>query len=209
MGRPPKHDVDKLLDAAVALVVEAGPPSVTMAAVARKVGAPSGSVYHRFPDRPALLAALWSRTLDRFQSGLVEVLSSDPPMQAAVGAARYVVEWSSRNPSEARVLLAGATEFGVSGWSQPAQELANQTNAVLQAALRCLGQRLDRADSDRLLIALIDLPYATVRRYLLAGKPIPPRAPDLIEQAVMALLSPLDLSTTRDSHPSRTRNHRR
>ena len=66
-----------------------------------------------------------------------------------------------------------------------------------------------RADSDRLLIALIDLPYATVRRYLLAGKPIPPRAPDLIEQAVMALLSPLDLSTTRDSHPSRTRNHRR
>jgi AcrR family transcriptional regulator len=209
MGRPPKHDVDTLLDAALALVVESGPPSVTMAAVARKVGAPSGSVYHRFPDRPALLAALWSRTLERFQFGLAEVLSCDPPMQAAVGAARYVVEWSSRNPSEARVLLAGATEFGVSGWSQPAQEWVNQTNAVLQVAFRRLGQRLDDVDSDRLLIALIDLPYATVRRYLLARKPIPPRATDLVEQAVWALLSPLDLSTTRDSHPSRAGNRRR
>jgi AcrR family transcriptional regulator len=209
MGRPPKHDADKLLDAALALVAESGPPSVTMAAVARKVGAPSGSVYHRFPDRPALLAALWSRTLGRFQAGLVEVLSSDPPMQAAVGAARYVIEWSSGNPSEARVLLAGAAEFGVSGWSPPAQELAKQTDAVLLGALRGLGQRLDGADSDRLLIALVDLPYATVRRYLLAGKSIPPNAPDLVEQAVWALLSPLDSSTTRDSHPSRTQNHRR
>lgn len=190
MGRPPTHDVDTLLDAALALVVESGPPSVTMAAVARKAGAPNGSMYHRFADRPALLAALWSRALNRFHAGLLEVLSSNPPIRAAVGAARYVVEWSADNPSEARVLLAGATEFDASRWSTQAQESAHENDAALQSALNALGHRLGLADPDQLLIALVDLPYATVRRYLLAGKPIPSGAPALVEHAVMALLTP-------------------
>lgn len=192
MGRPPRHDADKLLDAAVTLAAKSGPASVTMAAVARAAAAPSGSVYHRFPDRSALLAALWLRTLKRFQTGMVAALNTDPPQQAAVDAARHVVEWSRRNPSEARVLLHGATDFGESAWSESARKSTAEAQAALAAALRGLGRRLGASGSrelDRLVIAVVDLPYATVRRYLLSGKPIPAHAARLVEQGTQALLT--------------------
>lgn len=78
--RPPRFDAPALLDAALKLAATGGPAAVTMAAVAKSAGAPSGSVYHRFPDRPALLSALWLRTLGGFQRGfLAELGSHDDP----------------------------------------------------------------------------------------------------------------------------------
>ncbi|MBL7496624.1 helix-turn-helix transcriptional regulator [Frankia sp. CNm7] len=64
MGRPVRDDADTLLDAAAGLVTERGPAGVTMSAVARGVST-QRSVYHHFPDRAALLPALWLRTLAR------------------------------------------------------------------------------------------------------------------------------------------------
>ena len=191
MGRPAIHDIDTLLDAAVQLVAEHGPVGVTMSAVARAASASSGSVYHRFPDRPALQAALWTRTLTRFQAGLIAAMNTDPPRRAAIAAARYVVEWSRAHPAEARVLLAGAREFGASTWPSAAVRASEQAQKRLDAAFHDLGGRLGdpvAREPNRLLIALVDLSYATVRRYLSAGKPIPPDAADLVEQAVTALL---------------------
>jgi AcrR family transcriptional regulator len=163
-----------------------------MSAVARAAAAPSGSVYHRFPDRPAMLAALWSRTLARFQTGMIAALGIEPPRQAAVAAARHVIEWSRLNPAEARVLLAGAHEFGATTWPRSAHQSARQAQSTLEGALRGLGERLGgpvAREPDRLVIAVVDLPYATVRRYLLAGRPIPAHTADLVEQGVTALLA--------------------
>jgi len=75
MARPPRFTADHLLDAALELAAEGGPGAVTMAAVAKSAGAPSGSVYHRFADRPALLSALWLRTLGGFQQGFLAALT--------------------------------------------------------------------------------------------------------------------------------------
>jgi AcrR family transcriptional regulator len=122
MGRPPRHDSDRLLDSAVTLAADAGPQAVTMSAVARTAGAPSGSVYHRFPDRPTLLAALWLRTVLRFQEGFLAALEEDPPLRGAVAAARHVVEWSKAHPPEARVLLYGARDFAEAEWPAQARE---------------------------------------------------------------------------------------
>lgn len=124
--------------------------------------------------------------------GMVAALNTDPPQQAAVDAARHVVEWSRRNPSEARVLLHGATDFGESAWSESARKSTAEAQAALAAALRGLGRRLGASSSrelDRLVIAVVDLPYATVRRYLLSGKPIPAHAARLVEQGMQALLT--------------------
>jgi len=66
MPRPARYTVDELLDAAAALLTDGGPTAVTMSAVARAVGAPSGSMYHRFPTRAALCGGLWIRTEERF-----------------------------------------------------------------------------------------------------------------------------------------------
>lgn len=48
MGRAARYSEDGMLDAAAALLVDGGPPALTAVGVARRLGAPSGSVYHRF-----------------------------------------------------------------------------------------------------------------------------------------------------------------
>lgn len=123
---------------------------------------------------------------------MVATLNTDPPQQAAVDAARHVVEWSRRNPGEARVLLHGATDFGESAWSESARKSTAAAQSALAAALRGLGRRLGASGSrelDKLVIAVVDLPYATVRRYLLSGKPIPAYAAKLVEEGAKALLA--------------------
>jgi AcrR family transcriptional regulator len=169
-----------------------------MSAVAREASAPSGSVYHRFADRPTLLAALWVRTLARFQVGALAAMQSDPPLSAAIAAARHVVEWSRRNPAEAQVLLAGVREFGVDEWSEGSRDSLRSVQAEFDAAVHSLVRRLGftRSDRERVLIAVDDLPYATVRRHMLAGKPIPGHAADLVEQGVRALLDLVPTTTT-------------
>lgn len=192
MARPPRFDSDQILDAAVRLAATAGPGGVTMSAVAQAIGAPSGSVYHRFSGRPALLAEVWLRTVERFQEGYFDALHKDPdPRRAARAAARHVVSWSRAHPEEASLLLHGAEEFGQSDWSEEHRERANAGNRRVFAALRERGAALGAAgaqDWERVTLALIDLPLTVVRRHLRAGDTMPPYAEDLAEQCAEALL---------------------
>ncbi|MGV9822129.1 TetR/AcrR family transcriptional regulator [Nocardia xishanensis] len=199
MGRPPKHDADRLLDAAADLLAAGGPAAITMSAVAKAVGAPSGSVYHRFPDRPALLAALWSRALHRFHEELLSVLTIERPEEAIRRGARATLDWARRNPRDAAVLLAGAGELGERDWSRQSREDTARANAAIQDALTELIARTGDTSpqaTDRMLLAAVDLPYALVRRYLRAGQQIPPHAADLAEQAAAALIGANDRSAT-------------
>jgi AcrR family transcriptional regulator len=191
MGRPARHDADRLLDAAVALAAEAGPRGVTMAAVARAAGAPSGSVYHRFPDQAALLSALWLRTVSRFQDGVFAALDA-PPQEAAVAVARHVVEWCRDRPDEAQVLLAGPGAFGAADWSDDARDRLAAANAQVEKALADLARRLGRTgerERSRVVLAVVDLPYAVVRRYLGRGQPIPALEVGTVAEAVRDLLA--------------------
>lgn len=169
---------------------DGGPGAVTMTAVARSAGAPSGSVYHRFPGRPALLAALWLRTVDRFQQGFLAALDTDPPSQAAPAAARHVIEWSRAHPQEARILLYGPADFDHPNWPEQARTRLATANDRVAAALRALAARLGRSsphDLERLTLAAIDIPYATVRRHQSAGIPLPAYAEDLVTSCAIAV----------------------
>ena len=66
-----------MLDAAGALLVAGGAHGLTASAVARSLSAPSGSVYHRFASRDHLAAALWLRTVERFDRDVVAGLHAD------------------------------------------------------------------------------------------------------------------------------------
>ncbi|MFD7324317.1 TetR/AcrR family transcriptional regulator [Streptomyces sp. NPDC059875] len=194
MARPPRFDTDQLLDAAVRLAAAGGPAAVTMSAVAQTVGAPSGSVYHRFAGRPALLAEVWLRTVERFQEGYFDTLDSDPdPYRAARAAARYVVSWSRAHPQEAALLLYGPGEFGHADWSQEHARRADTGNRRVYASLDTLAEALGATgpqDRERIALALVDLPLSVVRRHLRAGQPLPPHAEDLTEECTAALLTP-------------------
>ncbi|MFF2082814.1 TetR/AcrR family transcriptional regulator [Nocardia sp. NPDC058176] len=192
MGRPPRHDADRLLDAAAELLAGGGPAAVTMSGVAKAAGAPSGSVYHRFPDRPALLAALWSRALRGFHEELFAALSPGEPQEAIRRSARASLDWARRNPGDARVLLAGAKELDEQNWSEQARADTARANAALHDALGALienGDDIAPDAADRVLLAVVDLPYAMIKRYLSVGRQIPDHAPELAEQAAAALFA--------------------
>lgn len=195
MARPPRFDTDQILDAAVRLAASAGPGGVTMSAVAQAIGAPSGSMYHRFTGRAALLAEVWLRTVERFQEGyLARIHGEADPRTAARTAARHVVAWSRARPEEAALLLYGAAEFGRADWSDEHTRRADAGNERVYAAIGGLAASLGFADGkglDRVVLALVELPLSVVRRPCAPGEPLPPHAEDLAEECADALLAAL------------------
>ena len=71
------------------------------------------------------------------------------------------------------------------------QELAD-LNVQVEEAVRDFTRRrygrLTASDLQRVTFALVDVPYAAARRYLLAGKPPPAGVDDLVAQACACLL---------------------
>ena len=61
MARPPKFDEEQFLAAAGRLIATHGPARATIGAIGRAVGAPTGSIYHRFDSRDGLLAEVCLR----------------------------------------------------------------------------------------------------------------------------------------------------
>ncbi|MFE5505475.1 TetR/AcrR family transcriptional regulator [Amycolatopsis japonica] len=192
MGRPPRHTADDFLDAAVRIFATEGAAGVTMSAVAREVGAPSGSIYHRFPGRPALLAAVWLRTLDGFQRGYLEALEQEPAVEAAVEAAAQVVRWCRAHPAEAKLLYGGDRALGVDDWSAEDRARVEAANHRLDTAITKVLRKLrplTGRSTDELMLALVDLPYAAVRRHLDRGEAPPPRTVDLVTRTTRTLLT--------------------
>lgn len=184
MPRPARFTLDELLDAAAELLAADGPAAVTMSAVARAAGAPSGSMYHRFPTRAALCGELWSRTEEKFHAGFTAALSTPAdPQERCVAAARFTVRWCRDHPVEAQVLLTGADALGVEDWPD---ELTGRRKRLHRALRRTLAELAP--DQDRVTAAVIDIPYAVVRRHLIARQAIPASADAIVEQCARALI---------------------
>jgi AcrR family transcriptional regulator len=194
MARPPLFDTEQLLDAAVRLAAAHGPAGVTMSAVAKEVGAPSGSVYHRFPGRDALLAEVWLRTVERFQAGYLLALESDrDPVRRAAAAVREVVVWSRANPGEAALLLHGAGAFAQHDWPSQYEIRATRGERTVRKALGTLMKELGISGPDAvdlITLVMVELPLSVVRPYIRAGKTLPPHAEKLAGESATALLTP-------------------
>ncbi|NYH54639.1 AcrR family transcriptional regulator [Nocardiopsis arvandica] len=196
MGRPARFSTDGLVAAATALAAEGGPAAVTMAAVAREAGAPSGSLYHRFPGRSALLAAVWLHALEAFQAGCREALSAGSAPEAAVGTARHVVSWSRTHPDRARVLLHRPADFDLPHWPEADRARWESANAGIGALLARVARGLREPGEEeshaleRVRLAVVDLPLALVRRHLLGGRDVPGGAEELAADSARRLLAP-------------------
>jgi AcrR family transcriptional regulator len=196
MGRPARFRTEDLVEAAIGLVAEGGPAAVTMAALARATGAPSGSLYHRFSGRPALLAAVWIHAVSDFQAGCRGALAAGPAPDAAVATARHVLAWSRARPGAARVLLHRPSDFDEAHWPEADRERLRTANAEIAALLSRIARELREPDEsagaalERVRLAVVDLPLALVRRHLLQGAAIPSGAEDLAADAARRLLRP-------------------
>jgi AcrR family transcriptional regulator len=193
MGRKAIFERRDMTGAALRLVADRGPQAVTVAALAREVGAPTGSIYHRYRSREQLLAELWMDVVEGFQDGFAANLAVANDVESAVEAARFMASWTREHPLEARLLMLHRRQDFVTGeWPS---ELADRSAALepqLGSALRAFAQRtFDSTDADimaRLRYALLDAPFGCIRPYLHARKPLPPVVDDLVATTARAVL---------------------
>ena len=97
MGRRKRFTHNEFIDAAVMLIAENGPGALTISALSERIGAPVGSVYHRFPSRDVLLAELWLKIVESFQGKFLRILETD-----GLEAALYGLQWFGHTRRRAR-----------------------------------------------------------------------------------------------------------
>lgn len=194
MARPAKFTSEDILESAGRLVADRGPGGATIAAIAAQLGAPSGSIYHRFQSRDLILARLWIRTVKVAQAGFLEALALDDLDEAAVGAALHVPRWSRTHFDDARVLLLYRRRDLVERWpADLGPELETLNSGVEQALGAYTARRFGRNRPDvrrAVAFALVDVPYGAVRRYLIAGKAPPRAVDDLVRRTCTCILGP-------------------
>ncbi|MDY6807832.1 MAG: TetR/AcrR family transcriptional regulator [Actinomycetota bacterium] len=170
MGRKPRFSTDEILDAALAIVIESGPAAATATAVGKVIGAPSGSIYHRFAGRDELMARLWLRTIVRYQEGFVAAVRLADTAEAARAAVAHCFDWTATHPGESALLLQYDKRDLLNSWPDTlAAELTAHNHATREAVRAYARRRFGSADAevmDRVTFALVDLPYAAVRRHL-------------------------------------------
>jgi AcrR family transcriptional regulator len=196
MGRPAKFNEAAILDAALGLVAEGGAGAATVTGVAGFLGAPSGSIYHRFASRDLLMARLWIRTVTHFQLAFVEALAIADTDEAARAAMLHTPRWSRQNPEEAELLLRYRREDLVARWPNELGEQLEGLNLPVRDAVLCFISNRFGAITPELVtgvrFALIELPYSAVRLHLTRGE-LPSVAQDeLIIVAGTAILNHLE-----------------
>jgi AcrR family transcriptional regulator len=192
MAPPRKHQTDAILDATRALVLAEGPRAASVAAIAAASGAPAGTLYHRFGNRDGIVAAAWLRALERFQSRALAASAGDP-LESAVAMAAAAVGFARELPEDARLLLT----------IRPADLLDAEPDAELQTTLvrmnapllerldeltHALYGRSDARAADAVARAVVDLPYAVVRRHA-NDDPLPTWLEADVAASVRALLT--------------------
>ena len=169
MAPPRKHETDAILDAARRLVLAEGPRAASVAAIAKVSGAPVGTLYHRFGNRDGVVTAVWLRALERFQARAMAASGSDP-LEVAVQMAVATVDFARDCAEDAQLLLTIRPDDLRD--AEPDPEFTT-TLAAMNAPLvdrvtelaRQLYGRGDARSVDAVTRAVVDLPYAVVRRH--------------------------------------------
>lgn len=193
MARTGKFTSDRILDATARIAARVGPQQATMARIANELGAPTGSIYHRFASRDALLAEVWFGAAEGFQRAFGACLEGKDPWAAGLASALMVLERVRTNPIEARILMLHRREDFLAGvWPQSTVDRAAALKQRADSALVKYASRLlDRPDPTTqrgVRFALVDLPLAAVMPHLRAGAALPNGLDALVGVAVTAVL---------------------
>jgi AcrR family transcriptional regulator len=193
MGRPAKFDNARILDAAGAIVSAQGVGGATITAIAAAIGAPNGSIYHRFRSRDELLGRLWLQKAMRFQDSFVEAMADPDPWTAGLKAALSLPRSTRHDLAGARILLLHRREdFLSEGWPaemrMEAERLGLQVRDALDHITRRLFGRLGLAGRRTASFAVLDVSFAAVRRYVVANEVPPAQVDELVRAAYKAVI---------------------
>ena len=190
-----KHDTERILDVARTLVLRDGPRSTSVAAIARESEAPVGTLYHRFGNRDGLLAAAWLRALEGFQQHALSAAESSDPLEAAVSMASSQVSFARERPEDARLLLMVRRDDLLDAdpdhkFRARLEEINAPLAKTLTRLTKALRGRTDARAADDITRAIVDLPNATIRRYLRDDHKLPTWLEGDVGAAARRLLTP-------------------
>lgn len=175
MVRKAQFDDNDFIQAAIDLIAQGGPAAATMAAIANNAGAPTGSIYHRFKSRSALLGAAWLRCLGAMTDEILPQLTRGH----SDGAITALTLWVTENPAMARVIMLYSENDLIDG--ELPRALHNDLNRVhkklgtgLSALLDQKNKALSAANLALANFAIFDGPIAAMKPYLRSKQSIVP-----------------------------------
>jgi AcrR family transcriptional regulator len=194
MPRPVKYDEGAILGAAASIVADRGPAAATIGAIGGLIGAPSGSIYHRFRTRDELLGRLWLAKAAYFQDRFAKGLAHAEPYQAGLDAALSIPRAVRDDFEGARIMLLHRREdFLSDNWpavmAAEAKRLGDQVQLLLSEITRRLTGKDVPSNRQSVTFALLDIPYAAVRRHVAAGKLPPDAVEGLIAKAYEPIMA--------------------
>lgn len=160
MVRKAEFDETVFIDATLTLIRVGGPTAVTMAAIAKQAGAPTGSIYHRFISRAALMGAVWVHCL----GSLSDHVLPSPTVEA-------VCDWVGKYPDKARMIML-YEENDIIDEALPKKifKQLNQLHKALGQGLSTLllaqGKEVCPENMSLINFALFDGPVAALKPYL-------------------------------------------
>jgi len=203
MGRA-KFSQRDFLAAALAIVDEHGPSAVTVASISEHLGSPTGSFYHRFASRDALLGALWLRTVLDFQQGVRAAIDAGDGLRAAL----HTPAWVREHVDQARLLLLYHRDDFVHGdWPEQLRaQVAALTKSMRTGTVRFARAVFGRAGTEECRLAqflLAEVPVAAVRQHLLRREPPPPLVDRLIRVTYRSVIADYRARKARSRVPDR------
>ncbi len=186
----PAFDHADFLDAALALAAQHGPAGVTIAAITGRLNAPTGSFYHRFASRDALLGELWLKTVMAFQQGIDLALDAGDGLRAAL----HTPAWVREHLDEGCLLLLyhRDDDFVHGDWPQALRDgVAAHTQRARAGLEKFAHDTFGRAGDEeirRAQFVLANVPVAAVRQHLQRREPPPPVVDDLIRVTYHAVV---------------------
>jgi AcrR family transcriptional regulator len=195
MPRRSRFSEAQILDATATLVAAGGPGAATIGAIGALLKAPSGSIYHRFASRDVLLGRLWLSKAAFFQNRFVEALALPNAVKAGLGAALSLPRSVRTDFAGARImLLYRRDDFLAGDWPVDMAAEAVRLKHQVDDAMKDIAQRLfGRASAEALRLAnfaILDVPFAAVRRHVAANEMPPPYVDELVAKAYSALIAP-------------------
>jgi AcrR family transcriptional regulator len=185
-----KFSQTDFLAAALAIAAAEGPAAVTIASIAARLKAPTGSFYHRFASRNVLLGELWLRTVLDFQEGIKSALDSGDGLRAAL----HTPTWVRAHLDNARLLLLYDRKDFVQGeWPEELRGRVAEMTQRMEAGSLLRARVIfgeDGPEEVRLAQFLIaEVPVAAVRQHLVRCERPPPLVDRLIRTTYRAVVA--------------------
>ncbi|MGB5809210.1 MAG: TetR/AcrR family transcriptional regulator [Polyangiales bacterium] len=191
MPRAAAFSRDSIVDAARVVAASGGPGRLSIAGLGQELGAPTGSIYHRFKSRDELLASVWMDAVETFQAALwVSAETHHDPGSLS----RSIVTWCREHPTLAKILtLYRREEWLGRRVSKATRARAARLNEPVGRFLEERASRWLGTDSPEAVaavqLAIVQVPTAAVEDWLRRDAPIPPWIDAAVDAAARAVLA--------------------